>query len=306
MKTVAQLGEDALIARLVQDAPLQSSVILGPGDDCAVVQGPSAGRCLLLKTDVVVEGAHFTAETAPEWVGRKALARVLSDVAAMGGTPEHATVTLLLPGETAVSWAEAAYAGLHELARQHGVSVVGGETAWSPLRILSVHLTGSVAEAAWARRDAARMGDGIWVTGRLGGSLAGHHLTFSPRLEQGRWLVAEAGVRAMMDLSDGLARDLPRLARASGVGFEVDWDQLPCQPGCNRDQAWGDGEDYELLFTLPASGENDLLANWQRRFSEIPLTRIGRITAPGQGETRPTGGWDAFDAGQKPSGQVGG
>ena len=137
---------------------------------------------------------------------------------------------------------------------------------------------------------------GIFVTGRLGGSLHGHHLTFTPRLIQARWLAANITVHAMMDLSDGLARDLPRMAGASGVDYVIDEDTLPLQDGCSRQQAWSDGEDYELLFAVPAHALKLLGRAWSRLFQSLPLTRIGTFVLKGEG--RPvsfeSAGWEHF------------
>ena len=133
-----------------------------------------------------------------------------------------------------------------------------------------------------------RLGDGIYVTGRLGGSIHGKHLDFTPRLREAAWLVNNGWVTAMMDLSDGLAKDLPRLARMSGVGFELDRDSLPCSEGSTLAQAISDGEDYELLFT---SGD-DLKPAWGEKFPELEITRIGTLLE-GVGDTI-EGGWDHF------------
>ena len=293
-KTLMALGEDAFLRRLLPQLPLTEGVVAGAGDDCAVVRGPRRGELLILKTDAVVEGAHFTADTPPRLVGRKALARVLSDAAAMGGKPEHALVTLGAPPETPVAWVDAFYAGLIALAKRHGVSVAGGETTRAAQRWVSVSLTGVVPARRWAARGGGRAGDVLLVTGRLGGSLAGWHLRFEPRVAEGQWLAAQAPVHAMMDLSDGLAKDLPRLASLAGLEFEVDPVCLPRRRGCSVAQAWSDGEDYELLMAVPARAVPALLRKWKQRFPQLPLTPIGRLVKPGEGKPMPAGGWDAF------------
>lgn len=293
-KTLRDLGEDALLRRLLPRLPLGAEVVAGAGDDCAVTRGPRKGELLLLKTDAVVEDVHFTAATPPRLVGRKALARVLSDVAAMGGRPGQALVTLAAPPETPVAWVEGLYRGLCDLARRYGVSVVGGETTRARQRLVSVTLTGTVKARRWAARGGGKAGDALLVTGRLGGSLRGRHLRFEPRVEEGQWLAENAPLRAMMDLSDGLAKDLPRLAGLAGLAFEVDDDRLPRQRGCSVEQAWGDGEDYELLLAVPPRAVSGLLRQWHQRFPKLPLTEIGRLVKPGGGEKAPAGGWDAF------------
>lgn len=294
--TLASIGEDELIARLVKDLPQGAEVVTGPGDDCAVVQPLEAGWQQLLKTDCVVEGVHFLREAAPEQVGWKALARVVSDVASMGGVPQHALITLVLPRELEVRWVEQLYAGLRRCAETYGVDIVGGETAGGPLVMVSVAMTGKVREGRVLCRDGALAGDVIAVTGRLGGSITGHHLNFQPRVAEAGWLAESQQVQAMMDLSDGLAKDLTRMAKASGVEFVLEEGALPVNPGCSAAQAWGDGEDYELLLAIPAAAWEVLVAAWAARFPEVSLTRIGTFVPMGMG-VKPdfgTGGWEHF------------
>lgn len=300
-ETLAGIGEDELVRRLVKDLPQAPEVITGPGDDCAVVEPLGPAWSQLLKTDCVVEGVHFLRDALPEQVGWKALARVVSDLASMGGEPQHALITLVLPAELAVSWVERLYVGLRKCAEAHGVSLVGGETARGPVVVVSVSMTGRVPAGRVLRRDGAQAGDAIVVTGRLGGSLAGHHLTFQPRLAEAGWLAAGHPVHAMMDLSDGLAKDLPRMARASGVDFVLEEEALPLTEGCSPAQAWGDGEDYELLMAVPAAGWEALAGAWRSRFPGTLLTRIGTFVPVGQGvwpgfagSGPGTGGWEHF------------
>lgn len=293
-KTLRDVGEDALLRRLLQRLPGNAGVLAGPGDDCAVVRGPAQHEVLLLKTDAVVEDVHFTADTPARLVGRKALARVLSDMAAMGGRPEHALVTLAAPADTPVAWVDQLYAGLGALARRYEVSIAGGETTRARERWVSVMLTGVAPAGMWMRRGGGRAGDVVLVTGRLGGSIKGHHLRFEPRLAEGQWLAAHAPLHAMMDLSDGLAKDLPRLAGMAGLGFKVDMEKLPRRRGSSPEQAWADGEDYELLIAVPPKAVPALLEGWRRRFPKLPLTAVGRLVKAGEARTVPAGGWDAF------------
>ena len=173
---------------------------------------------------------------------------------------------------------KALYAGLQKAARKYEVGLVGGETSRSPGPLfLNVALTGWVEPKCCVLRSGGQAGDALYVTGRLGGTLAGKHLDFRPRLDEARWLVSHFKLHAMMDLSDGLAADLPRLAEASRCGYEVDVDRLPLTPGCRPAQAMSDGEDYELLFAIPARSSAALEAAWKRRFPRLPLTRIGRL-----------------------------
>lgn len=300
MERLRDIGEDALIDRLVAGLPLGPEVVAGPGDDCAVLLSADPAAFDLLKTDCLVEGVHFLPGTRPESVGWKALCRSLSDVAAMGGTPRCALVTLAVPADRATATVEGWYRGLREAAAAFGVSIVGGETSSLPGTVdtafLSVTVTGDVAREGCLLRSTARSGDLLAVTGRLGGSLAsGRHLGFSPRIAEGAWLAGAGRLRptAMMDLSDGLAKDLPRLAKASGVtGWHLDPSALPRHPGCSIDQALGDGEDYELLLTLDPAIADDLAAAWRQAFPGTLLTRIGRLSDTV--ETPLAGGWDHF------------
>lgn len=286
------MNEFELIARLRPLLPGNASVVVGAGDDCAVLANPGPGRQLLFKTDVVVEGVHFLADTEPERIGRKALARALSDVAANGGTPTAAVVTLGLPEAHEPARIEAIYEGMGALARRHGVALVGGETTRSPgAFFLNVALLGWVPEGRAVLRSGARIGDALFVTGELGGSILGHHLDFEPRLEEGRWLAEHGGIHAMMDLSDGLAGDLPHLLSESGVpGAEILKDALPIRRAARLRAklsdtavpavaaALGDGEDFELLFSVAPGRAVALLDAFRGRFPNTPLTCIGKIT----------------------------
>jgi thiamine-monophosphate kinase len=266
-------------------------VITGAGDDCAVLDLGLPDRCVLFKTDAVVEGFHFTSETAPERIGHKALGRCLSDIAAMGGTATAALVTLALRSNFDVTFVDRIYAGINALAQRYGVAIVGGETTTSPERLLiSVALLGTVDRAHCIHRAGARAGDAIFVTGRLGGSLAGKHLDFEPRLREGRWLASQFDIHAMIDISDGLAGDLRHVLRSSGTGAELLSDSIPIAREAKLKArhessakppllaALTDGEDFELLFTVASSDAVTVLDAWKKQFPELPLTCIGRIT----------------------------
>jgi thiamine-monophosphate kinase len=296
-ETLADLGENRVVAALTRRLALGKDVRAGAGDDCAVIGGPGDARWQLLKTDAVIEGIHFLPEEDPARVGWKALARAVSDIAAMGGTPAHALITLAARPETAVAQIEALYAGLRKAARKFGVSIVGGETSRSPGPLfLNVALTGWVERARCVFRSGGRAGDALYVTGRLGGSIRGKHLDFMPRLAEARWLTAHFRIRAMMDLSDGVGADLPRLAAASRCDFELLHERLPCAPGCTAAQAVSDGEDYELLFAIAPREAAGLEAAWRKQFARLPLTRIGSLTRPRAKTRNPksSGGHDHF------------
>lgn len=274
------LGEDRLLDRLLPGLPRNAGVVLGAGDDCAIVESGKPGLLHLLKTDCLVEEIHFARSTAPGLVGWKAMARPLSDFAAMSGVPQFALVTLIVPASRTISWVRQLYRGIEKAARKFDVAVVGGETSnINGPAVISISLTGFVERGRWVGRAGGKVGDDLFVTGRLGGSLRGHHLKFVPRIEESRWLSKNFRVHAMMDLSDGLGADLPRLARASRVGFEVDEAALPLNRGCTTRQAISDGEDYELLFAIAANDSRSLLSRWQRKFPNVPLTRIGKLNS---------------------------
>jgi thiamine-monophosphate kinase len=296
-ETLAGFGEDRLVAALTRHLVTGKEVRVGVGDDCAVIGGPRDACWQLLKTDAVVEGVHFLADEDLRRVGWKALCRALSDIAAMGGEPRHALVTLAVSPRRNVADVEALYAGLRRAARKFGVSIVGGETSRSPgPMFINVALTGEVERTRCVLRSGGRPGDALYVTGRLGGSLASRHLDFTPRLAEARWLVTHFRVRAMMDLSDGLAADLPRLAAASRCGFSLDRTAVPRTAGCTLEQALNGGEDYELLFALAPRDTARLEREWCRAFRRLPLTRVGALTRHSALGTRhsPPRGFDHF------------
>lgn len=289
------MKEFELIARLTRDLPRHPAVVAGPGDDCALVDLGVPDRLVVFKTDAVVEGIHFESGTPAEQVGHKALARVLSDFAAAAATPTAALVTLAIPRAHDVARLEALYAGLRRLADRWQVAVVGGETTTCPERMLvSIAALGTVARDRTVRRGGARVGDAIFVSGELGGSLEGRHLDFEPRLAEARWLAEHFAIHAMIDLSDGLAGDLRHVLEASGVAAELLQESLPISRAARLRARRGDGskppllaaltdgEDFELLFTVAARDAVALLDGWRARFPGVRLTCIGRI-AEGSG-----------------------
>jgi thiamine-monophosphate kinase len=280
------LGEDAVVAALLRGLPTAArDVVRGPGDDCAVIGTPRGKLWRLLKTDCVIEGIHFRAKENAGKIGWKALARAVSDIGAMGGRPLHALVTLAISPKADLKRARGVYAGLGKCAERYGITIVGGETARSPgPMFISVMLTGEVERHLCVFRSGGKAGDLLFVTGRLGGSGRGRHLTFEPRVEEGRWLARHFRVHAMMDLSDGLGADLPRLARASGCGYRLDEGALPLNAGCTVRQGISDGEDYELLFAIEPREAENLRIMWPRKFPGVGLTEIGGLTEGGGGK----------------------
>jgi thiamine-monophosphate kinase len=272
-----RVGEDALLASLVRQLPQSRKLI---GDDCAVVTFAGAKNLLVLKTDCVVEEIHFESTTKPELVGWKAMMRPLSDFAAASARPEFALVTLIVPAKRSKSWVEKLYRGLKRAAAKFDVRIVGGETsATHGCVAISVSVSGFVEKNRHVSRSGGKRGDDLFVTGKLGGSLRAKHLRFIPRIKESRWLTKNFRVHAMMDLSDGLGADLPRLARASKLGFKVDKEQLPLTHGVKIDNAVSDGEDYELLFAISPRDRARLQREWKKKFPKLALTRIGNLTS---------------------------
>jgi len=268
-------SEFDLIARYFSRGPVQrGDVALGVGDDCALLEVPS-GRQLAVSIDTLVEGTHFTRDADPRALGHKALAVNLSDLAAMGAEPAWATLALTMPVADE-NWLAAFAAGFLALAEQHGVQLVGGDTTRGP-RSMTVQVHGFVAPGRALRRDGAKVGDLVYVTGTLGdaglallaqqglfvgfGTLAALRERLdrpTPRLAEGRALVGIAS--AAIDVSDGLAADLGHVCEASSVGATLYLDRLPCSPAVRSYLAdTGDwsvplaaGDDYELCVTVPA------------------------------------------------------
>lgn len=303
-ETIASLGEQKLLARirrwLGSAAPASPA---GMGDDCAVLPVPRASSrrraaaksppdlpAPLVTVDPVIYGEHFDDTVAPRAVGRKLLRRNLSDIAAMGGRPTAAVLALALDPRTRLDWLGAFYRGLAADSRRFAVPLVGGDLATHRGGLVATLTLLGETTAPRARaltRCGARPGDFIAVTGALGGSLpSGRHHSFTPRLAEGRWLAARPEVSALMDLSDGLAKDLHSLTPAAAVPL-VFGDLVPRHRGIDLRGALADGEDYELLLALRATpaAAATFLAAWRRAFPRLPLTVIGRFAPRGTNAT---------------------
>jgi thiamine-monophosphate kinase len=250
-------------------------VLQSIGDDTAVVHPPRGP--VLFASDMLVEGVHFTRAMAPRWIGWKALAVNLSDIAAMGGEPIAAVVSLGLPQLTPRAWVHALYAGLTACARTYHTAVVGGDTVRANGVVVDVAVLGCVPRGKPILRRGARVGDVVYVTGALGGSLkSGRHARFRPRLAEARALRRWA-IHCMVDLSDGLAVGLNLLAEAGRRRLIIDPDRLPRHRGVGLAQAWFDGEDFELAFTVSA----DTARRLPQQIGSTPLHAIGWV-APGR------------------------
>jgi thiamine-monophosphate kinase len=301
----APQGELALIDQIRRTFSSRSrSVALGIGDDCAILT-PPPGHELLVTTDFSLENRHFRRDLHPAHaVGHRCLARGLSDIAAMGGTPLAAFLSLALPGEMLTTargrrWVEGFLSGIRELAQTSHTSLAGGDTSESPadLILADIVVVGSAPRGRALRRSGAHAGDGIYATGRLGGAHAEliallsskrsprvdpadyhPHLYPHPRLKVGAALLKRQLASAAIDLSDGLSTDLAHLCRASGVRAEVDADALPLHPLTKKlkaeealHAAVNGGEDYELLFTAPAT------VRIPKSIAGVSVTRIGLV-----------------------------
>ena len=303
------MNEFELISNLTKALPVNRTVVTGAGDDCAVLDFGLLDQLLLFKTDATVEGVHFEKGSPPGKIGRKALARCLSDVAAMAGTPVAAVVTMGLPEDFKPEAVGKIYDGMSTLAKKHDVAIVGGETTANPECVfISVALLGTVGRGKQILRSTAGAGDAIFVTGELGGSSAGKHFDFEPRLAEARWLAGNISIHAMIDLSDGLAGDLRHVLKASGVGAELLKSAIPISRAAKEiarknpftktplNAALADGEDFELLFTVAAGDAVKLLDAWKMQFPKLKLSCIGKIVA-GEGLTiRDKGGSHKLDA----------
>jgi thiamine-monophosphate kinase len=273
-----ELGEERLLDQLLPRLPLGKTVVAGAGDDCAVLEIFGGRNFLVLKTDCVVEGVHFLSGVDPADVGWKAMMRPLSDYAATSALPQFALITLIAPKQTEVEWVRKLYRGIRRAAKQFDVSIVGGETSSSPGPIvISVSIAGFVERNRWVSRRRGKVGDDLFVTGHLGGALKQKHLRFVPRILESRWLTKNFSIHAMMDVSDGLGVDLPRLTYASKVGFTIETENLPLAPGAKIGDAISEGEDYELLFAISPRESKRLQRAWKKKFPKLALTRIGQL-----------------------------
>lgn len=285
MTTLHQLGEREVIRRLAKLAPGREDVRVGIGDDVAVVKVEGSHKDFLLTSDSVIEGTHFFADAPPEQIGHKAIGRVLSDFAAMGGEPLWALIDVVANRGMPLDRLAGVYKGAAKLAGKYGLAIVGGDMAGGPELQLHVFGVGEIPKQSAVLRSGAQAGDTIYVTGSLGGSLQGKHLTFEPRLEEGLWLRESRWANAMIDISDGLATDLGHILEMSKAGAEILADAIPVSDAVRAmkdkrsplEHALFDGEDFELLFTVSSEKQKVFESSWKDVF-ELPCTAIGRIT----------------------------
>jgi thiamine-monophosphate kinase len=274
---ISQLGEFGLIERFKKVIPLDKTVIKGPGDDCAVI-AYNKDSYLLMTCDMIIEGVDFTPRDDPYLIGRKALAVCVSDIAACGGLPHYALVSMGLKATAQAGYVDKLLAGMLSIAKKFRINIVGGDLSRASCLTIDVSMTGAVEKKNLVLRSGARNNDTICVTGKLGGSLYGKHLSFTPRLKESRLLVQNYKPSAMIDISDGLVQDLGHLLKASGKGAVLYEDCIPVSSQARSlKQALAMGEDFELLFTLSGQKSKQLLRRHKGFFP------IGTIVDQAQG-----------------------
>lgn len=336
-KKIASLGEFGLIQRITKGAVVcPERVVKGVGDDAAVFYPPT-DQPMLLTTDLLVERIHFSRQSiSGADLGFKSLAVNLSDIAAMGGKPLEAFVSIAIPNDCSLKYIDAIYDGLRELARQFGVNILGGDTTGSKKDlVINIAITGTVERDCLLLRDGAKPGDLIYLTGTIGDSRAGlqvilddlsindpvtaklyhQHCRPMPHLKEGRLLAHSKKVAAAIDVSDGLTSDLGHIIFQSNCGAVIDTRQLPISPELRQfserhdidpiDFALNGGEDYVLLCTVRADVAAELETAFLAQFKR-PLYRIGEVTPSGHlekmdeaGDRKPlkSRGWDHFKEG---------
>ncbi|HPO13502.1 MAG TPA: thiamine-phosphate kinase [Candidatus Hydrogenedentes bacterium] len=307
METLRDIGEFGLINRVARMLPGNEAVVEGIGDDCAVLK--IGGALALVSCDASIEDVHFKrCLSAPEDIGWKAMTSAISDIAAMGGHPRFALITLACPAGTETEFVDRLYHGFSTVATRFGVTIVGGDTAHSPSGIaVDIMVIGETVEGRYLLRSGAQQNDVLAVTGYPGRSAAGllalergltacplipAHVFPVPRVEEGKWFAQQPSVHAMIDLSDGLVQDAGHIAERSGLGLDIDPERVPIAPeldayqdtlGINpRDLALAGGEEYELILALDPKHSDDIRQAFQDRFF-MPLTVVGHFMEASHG-----------------------
>ena len=280
---LSDIGEISLISKICSQLMTpQNDTVIGPGDDCAVVRVfPDSDYDLVLKSDPVICGVHFLRSDAPALVGKKAINRVVSDMAAMGASPRWFLTNLVCPTDSNAEVICQMYKGMQECATMYGGTIVGGDTSSGNTLELHVFGCGVLPKNSARLRSSAQPNDNVYVTGTLGCSYeSGHHLKFEPRLNEGIWLRNYAN--AMIDISDGLSSDLWHIADESNASIIIDRQKIPISEYALTTKApvthaLNDGEDFELLFTIPSAIDESFYTNWKSVFPNTKCTRIGHV-----------------------------
>jgi thiamine-monophosphate kinase len=278
-----EIDELSLIKHLTSNLQTDKDFLKHIGDDAAVIQFPKK-QLLLFTSDMLIEGVHFNLRKI-SWpaIGHKAIARNISDIAAMGGLAKYATVSMGLPKNCKLKDIQAVYNGIKKTARKYGVIIAGGDVSSSEKLIVSIALIGIVKKKEATYRNTAKKGDLIFVTGELGGSIWGKHCSFSPRIKEARYLVEKFKPTSMIDLSDGLAQDLGHIIHQSQVGAQLKQKSISgSKEAVSFDDVLYGGEDFELLFTLNKEKAIELKKDWSR-FFKLKLSQIGTIVDKDKG-----------------------
>lgn len=266
---VSDIGEFGLIKRFQRKISLNSSVIKGSGDDCAVLKFDQHSY-QLFTCDMIVEGVDFLKNADLRLVGQKSLAISISDIAACGGIPKHAVVALGLPKNMRVDQIDRLSKGIFDFARKYKINIVGGDLSASSKLIIDVSMLGQVQKDKLCLRSGARAGDLIMVSGEFGGSIKGKHLKFTPRLKEAQFLVNNFKINAMIDVSDGLVADLGHILEESSRGAVLYESLIPLSKQAeNTQEALCSGEEFELLFTASWDQASRIIRNAKYRFKVI-------------------------------------
>ena len=265
---IKKIGEFGLIERFRRSLRTDTSVIQGSGDDCAVLR-LDRNRYQLFTCDMIMEGVDFTLKDKPYLIGRKAVAVQISDIVACAGQPTHCLVSMGIPSNSSLGFVDELLRGMRQVARGFKVNIVGGDLSHSSKLVIDVSMLGIVKKKNLLLRCGAEAHDIIFVTGSLGGSIRGKHLSFTPRLKEMKFLTKNFMLHSMIDISDGLIQDLSHILERSRVGAIIYESLIPVARGSNIHEAFFMGEDFELLFTLPKPEAKRLMKRKIRMFRPI-------------------------------------
>lgn len=247
---IKKIGEFGLIERFRKAIKTDSSVVKGSGDDCAVLKFDK-NKYQLYTCDMLVQDVDFSLKDKPYLIGRKSLAVQVSDIASCGGLPRHCLISLSMPSKTRLEFVDKLFKGMFDLAKDYNINIVGGDLSRGERLVIDVSMLGVVEKKNLVLRSKARKGDIIFVTGTLGGSIRGKHLSFRPRLKEARFLVNNFKINSMIDISDGLTQDLGQILKQSNLGAVIYEELIPIDKQArNLNEALSMGEDFELIFTL--------------------------------------------------------
>lgn len=278
VSALSKIGEFGFINTIKKMIRTDGSVVRGIGDDTAVLRFDK-DKYLLLTVDMLIEGAHFRRNMNPYDIGHKALSCSISDIAAMGGSPKHAVISVGLPGDLSISYAKSLYKGIIDTAKKYKINLVGGDTNRSGKVIIDIALIGEVDKNKLVLRSKAKVDDVIFVTGFLGSSFkSGKHLKFTPRIKEVRFLVNNYRINSMIDISDGLAQDLSHILEESRVGATIFAKSIPVNKTADLKSALYEGEDFELLFTISKEEARKLIKDALNNNFSFSIRPIGMIT----------------------------